>query len=829
MAKISVAIPAFRTGFLVEAISSVLTQSFSDFELLVSDDSPDGSVSELVRRFRDPRIQLVEGPRRGMAANSAHLWRLASAPLLKFVHDDDKLYPDALAELHRVMEKDERHLFVFSHRDVIDEYGRVIRRPQHFGGDSWMQFELPAIADFTVRRLLNPAGEPTTTLIRRSAFPDASALHRFEGFEISHLIDAAFLLNAREGCAAASIHRLCAVREHKDQVSSNRAASGYSPGLYEWELLIRGAVQSGKVKPDAGLAGLPRLNALYRRRGVGLPEIDRFRAGLTHLEKRLAAGRTDVLDDEFKAALEFAEQTIALRAQQPPGVSFAPYEHVAEQRARVVVDQMTRRRAKGSAWLPERPDKTLRVEAVVGSRVIGQTIANLPREELRGIGAGEYGFDLVFEEPVLGDEMPVLRVVLDEEEFTAGNFKFSPLEETVQPNRGSEVVLREHARFTAPGSEFEEFQPSILADRPKLVGGEDPLVLAFYLSQFHAIPENDLNWGPGFTEWRQLARGAPRFPGHYQPRIPRDLGFYNLLDPEAMRRQVEMAFAAGVGGFAFYYYWFDRKRVLEQPIEQFLASDLDMPFILIWANENWTRAWDGGDRDVLLEQRYRPEDEDALLADLARHMLDRRYIRIGGRPLFVIYNVAALPDGAKTLERWRRKWESEFGLQPLVFMAQVFHIEDPRPFGLDGALEFPPHKITRRVPSRAVLDAFSSDFKGSVMPYDAVTNESLTEPPPDYPLIKTAIPNWDNDARRPNRGVSIEHSSPQKYEAWLQSLIERAIDAPLHGRPVVGVNAWNEWAEGAYLEPDVHYGAAYLNATARALKGAILKKNGERS
>jgi len=826
MAKVTVGIPAYRTEFLVEAVSSALTQSFADFELLISDDSLDLSVSELVARFRDPRIRLIEGPRQGPARNSAHVWANAASPFVKFLHDDDRLYPQALEELLRVMEKDARHLFAFSHRDVIDAFGRTIRQPQHFQGQDWMQFQLPVIAEYLASRVINPVGEPTTMLIRREAFPTADFLHSFAGFEIHRLVDLAVVLNSvgRAGCAAASTQRLCAVRQHGAQLNSDRERPGFAASLYEWEIGIRGAVQTRLVSPKAAVAGLAALDDLYRQKGAGFEEIDRFRAALPQLRARLGGGRTDALDDDFAAAVAQAEAAAARGSGRVANAPADVYKQGEQQRARLVVDRLSRRRTRGWAWVPETPEKPVRIEVLVDGRVIGQQVANLERTDLRDIGTGRYGFEFAFEEPILGDGLPTFRAVLDEEEFSAGAFTYSPMDETPAPAGGAgSIAVREHTKFTAPGPDFEAFRPDLLADRSALTSAGDPLVLAFYLSQFHAIPENDLNWGPGFTEWRQLARGAPRFPGHYQPRIPRDLGFYNLLDPAVMRRQAELARAAGVGAFAFYYYWFDGKRVLERPIEQFLQSDLAMPFLLIWANENWTRTWDGGDRDILLEQRYRAEDEDALLADLARHMRDPRYLRLEGRPLFVIYRLLAIPEPEKTLERWRRKWERDHGLNPLIFMSQTFDAEDPRPYGLDGAMEFPPHKLTARVRKHEVLEAFSGDFQGIVTGYDDVIRASLDEPAPAFPLIKSAIPSWDNDSRRPNRGHTVAGSTPQKYKAWLQALVERAIDLPLFGRPVVAVNAWNEWAEGAYLEPDVHYGSAYLNATARALRDAVAR------
>ena len=374
-------------------------------------------------------------------------------------------------------------------------------------------------------------------------------------------------------------------------------------------------------------------------------------------------------------------------------------------------------------------------------------------------------------------------------------------------------LTSEHVKFTHRGNAYEDFDPTILDGvRP------DVKVLAFYLPQFHAIPENDEFWGKGFTEWRQIARGLPRFPGHYQPRVPSDLGFYDLTDEAVLRRQAALAKAAGIHGFGFYYYWFDGRRVLEQPVERFLAaSDIEMPFMLIWANENWTRTWDGLNGEILLRQSYDPKDEAALLADLARHFADPRYIRLDGRPFFIIYQPRHVPDARRTFARWRAHWKAEFGLEPVIFMAQTFGVEDPREFGLDGAIEFPPHKVTRHFAGRPVPDAFSSGFSSRVIKYDDIAATSLDEPEPAYPLIKTIVPSWDNDARRPMRGTIVEASTPQKYQDWLFELVRRAKAKPILGESIVAVNAWNEWAEAAYLEPDVYFGSAYLNATARAL------------
>jgi glycosyltransferase involved in cell wall biosynthesis len=276
-----------------------------------------------------------------------------------------------------------------------------------------------------------------------------------------------------------------------------------------------------------------------------------------------------------------------------------------------------------------------------------------------------------------------------------------------------------------------------------------------------------------------------------------------------------------VNGFAYYYYWFNKQRVLEEPLDMLLASDVEMPFLIIWANENWTRTWDGSESEVLLRQDYREEDEQELLSDLARHFKDPRYIKVDGRPLFIIYNPAAVPDPLVTIARWRKSLQDSHDVDPLIFMAQTFGRRDPRPYGLDGAIEFPPHKLSDTLPGRATPDAYSSDFQGRVIDYDDFCRVSLSEEEPEFPLIKTVVPSWDNECRRPNRGLSLEDSSPEKYQRWLQILIERSIERPVIDTPIVAINAWNEWAEGAYLEPDVYFGAAYLNATARAYVTAV--------
>ncbi len=368
-------------------------------------------------------------------------------------------------------------------------------------------------------------------------------------------------------------------------------------------------------------------------------------------------------------------------------------------------------------------------------------------------------------------------------------------------------------RASRPGAYFEEFQPvpAQAVRRARL--------LAYYLPQFHAIPENDAWWGKGFTDWTNLARALPRFVGHLQPRIPRDLGHYSLDDPSTLRRQIEFARGAGLSGFVFYTYWFNGQRLLEKPLEQLLAdSTLDFPFCAMWANENWTRRWDGLEREVLIEQEYQPRDDAAFVACFARLFADPRYIRVAGRPLLMIYRVTLIPDAKTRIAKWREMFRELHGEDPVLVMAQSLGDYDPQPYGLDGAVEFPPHKLSQETARiEKSLDLLDPDFSATVHDYQALAQTSLALPPPDYPLIKTIVPGWDNDARREGRGLVLHDTSPAKYQAWLEKLADYSVQNPFFGEQIICVNAWNEWAEGAYLEPDVHFGAAFLNATGRAL------------
>lgn len=346
-----------------------------------------------------------------------------------------------------------------------------------------------------------------------------------------------------------------------------------------------------------------------------------------------------------------------------------------------------------------------------------------------------------------------------------------------------------------------------------------PRVLAFYLPQFHPFPENDAWWGKGFTEWTNVSKAQPQFLGHYQPRLPADLGYYDLRLPEVMAQQVTLARNAGIAGFCFHYYWFDGKRLLERPLDAYLADpSLDLPFALCWANENWTRRWDGDESNVLIGQNHSPEDDLAVFRDMARYMADPRYVRVGGKPILVVYRPELLPDSKATTERWRGL-ARELGLGELaLYCTTAFGFADYQSHGFDGLIDFPPHGIDKGQITDKVTPLHGS-FQGEVYDYATVAADKLAAlKTADPNFVPTVMPGWDNQARKPGGGKVFHGADPVLYRDWLSGALAHVAAAKPTDEALVFVNAWNEWGEGAYLEPDRWFGHAYLHATAAALK-----------
>lgn len=356
-----------------------------------------------------------------------------------------------------------------------------------------------------------------------------------------------------------------------------------------------------------------------------------------------------------------------------------------------------------------------------------------------------------------------------------------------------------------------------------------PAVMAFYLPQFHTIPENDKWWGNGFTEWTNVKKAQPLFTGHYQPRVPLNNHYYCLDNRDTLLWQAELMSRYGVDGMCFYHYWFSGKQLLQTPINILLAnSDINMPFCLSWANEPWTRAWDGGDKEVLMAQDYGDKsDWQAHFDYLIKVFQDPRYIRVNGKPMFIIYRAASIPCLAEMLDYWRTLALAHglIGIH-FVMMNTVFNDPSSR-IGFDAELDFEPmHTIghdlkgivrywrSLSIRGRRFLNRFWPTRK---QPEDQISYQTIWQRILARPLrpgrYAGAFVDWDNTPRKAERGLVMHGASPESFSYYFTKQYQRCRQQHI---PFLFINAWNEWAEGTYLEPDSRHGYGYLEAIKQA-------------
>ena len=372
-------------------------------------------------------------------------------------------------------------------------------------------------------------------------------------------------------------------------------------------------------------------------------------------------------------------------------------------------------------------------------------------------------------------------------------------------------------------------------------------LIAFYLPQFHPIPENDEWWGTGFTEWTNVTKAQRLFKGHYQPRLPADLGYYDLRVPEVREAQAELARSAGIEGFCYYHYWFGGKRLLERPFNEVVASGKpDFPFCLCWANQTWTGIWHGAPGRILIEQKYPgSEDNRKHFLALREALLDERYLRVEGRPVFVVYRPKELPDARSFIQQWQNL-AVQNGLPGIHFVAHLSPSEavwDFRSYGFSSstivgnlhAFNLPLREVIRRRDARGSAEKVrhaegargEKAFEGvvhqwlwrryrsyagkfsNVKPYRHALPfmlDGCSEQPDVYP---TVTPNWDNTPRSNTRGFVLHDSTPELFRSHVREALDLVKLRPVENR-VIFVKSWNEWAEGNYLEPDQRFGHDYL-------------------
>jgi glycosyltransferase involved in cell wall biosynthesis/SAM-dependent methyltransferase len=364
-------------------------------------------------------------------------------------------------------------------------------------------------------------------------------------------------------------------------------------------------------------------------------------------------------------------------------------------------------------------------------------------------------------------------------------------------------------------------------ERRTSLAGKAVRLIAFYLPQYHPIPENDRWWGKGFTEWNNVAKANPRFSGHYQPHIPGDLGFYDLRSPEVRKKQANLAREYGIEGFCYWHYWFSGKRLLEGPFNEVLNSgEPDYPFCLAWANENWTRTWDGMDKEILQKQEYGEEEDDETHFNyLVKAWIDPRALKIDDKPIFLIYRPADMPDVGKTIKLWR-DLAKQAGIKDLYMIAIRTGFENGEfvwtEKGFDGELIFQPNfgHFGEKLMSTMHLKGCEHTSDMVIKYEDAwrIMAEASAGTAERNDLYASVVPSWDNSPRRKQNAYILYQSSPEEYQKWLYVETARIENRPPDKR-MVFINAWNEWAEGNHLEPDRKFGLAYLKATRNVCTG----------
>ena len=355
-------------------------------------------------------------------------------------------------------------------------------------------------------------------------------------------------------------------------------------------------------------------------------------------------------------------------------------------------------------------------------------------------------------------------------------------------------------------------------------------LISFYLPQYHTIEENNRWWGKGFTEWTNVKKAKSQFAGHQIHKPSESIGYYDLRESNIKQKQADLAAQYGIYGFCYYYYWFAGKKLLETPLQQILKTGKpDFPFCVCWANENWTRRWDGLDEEVLIAQDHRDDNDVAFIEDLIPILKDERYIKIDGKPLLVIYRTGLFPDIKKSAGIWRKVAKSN-GLKGL-YLVRVEGIEEglePSEIDFDAAIEFAPdwRQLGEPVNNRKFL--YEDTIKDSsiyqkktptVADYDQVIERIISRDVPNYKYFRGVFPSWDNSPRRGKVGTIFFGSSPDKFCYFLKEQIKNTIDNKLlkFTEKIIFINAWNEWGEGCHLEPDTIYGTAWLEAVKSAL------------
>lgn len=803
--KISVILTSYNhEKYLHEAVESVLNQTFADFDFIIWDDGSSDGSWDIIKKYSDPRIRsfINATEQRGSPIRSA-LSKIAARDYIAIQHSDDIWEPEKLEKQVSFLDAHPEIGAVFSWAHIIDENGYPFQDPSHF---YYKIFEQPNRSRFEWLNFFFYHGNALchpSVLIRKQCYDDCG-LYRYGlpqtgdfdmwvrlcmKYDIHVLPERLVRFRIRENEKNVSGNRLDArirwqfeylkILENYRGISTLEELKKVFPSAAKYEgtgdndlKFILGMVAL-ETKPN-NLAELFGLNLLFEFfNDPALARESKESHDIRHTDFFLLTAGRDVFSvgkiEDLTAQINQNEKTIQAIAQElleiKSGMTWDIYQFIIQMRVKLFPSGSRQERF---VHLLISAKQTLHVDGLW--KLLQKSYSKLKKN----VGRVKTSFV-----------------------FTISS---------INPFQGLKNEDSQKGQFVS--MKANDVDPKDVAAK----------VIAFYLPQFHPIPENDIWWGKGFTEWTNVSKAVPNFVGHYQPHIPGELGHYDLRLPEVQEQQVALAKKYGIFGFCFYYYWFHGKRLLERPIDQYLANPhLDLPFCLCWANENWTRRWDGAEHDILIAQEYNEEQYKHFIRDISIHFPDPRYIRVDGKPMLLVYRVNLLPDAQKASEIWRTECR-RLGIGEIYLMAvQSFGITDPRPFGFDAAVEFPPSHLGEAEISRKAVKITNPNFKGKIFDYNLAVRSMLAKKQGDYTYFKSVMPSWDNTARKQNDAHIFVNSSPAAYQEWLEKVVKHSQKSLPADRRYVFVNAWNEWAEGTHLEPDRRYGYAYLQATSDAI------------
>lgn len=829
MPKISVILTSFNhADYLREAVESVLNQTFSDFELLLWDDASQDNSWEIINEYQDRRIKAYRNERqmRGIWGINKAITEISSGEYIAIHHSDDVWQPEKLAKQVAFLDSHPDVGAVFTQAQAIDSEGLNFNQENHFYTDI---FDQPNRTRFEWLRFFFLQGNALchpSVLIRKSCYAECG-LYRYGlaqlgdfdmwvrlclKFEIHILQERLTRFRVLPGEANTSGNRpevQLRVYYEYFQVLNNfsnsldindllkifpEAEEYCQGGKSDFKFALANIALKFKPFRFAELFGLNLLFEIIQSPEEALrlrneksfdyksfikltAEYDPFGIKLLRERDGQIAERDgqiaerDRLITQLNQSLAEREVQIAVLSKSIKDI----YQSISWRiTAPVRFMSSNIRKMSPAFWRPA---------------AILQTGVNLRESFRNAIGCFR-------REGFIGVKTRVARVLKNFVQTT--RVKFS--------NRQVPVI---------PRIDFDETKDAFIDFNQNPPVESVVKLIAFYLPQFHPFPENDAWWGKGFTEWSNVGKATPNFKGHYQPHCPIHFGYYDLRIPEVMVEQARLAKQYGLYGFNYYFYWFDGKILIDKPLEMMLDNlEVDIPFCLTWANENWSRRWDGQENDVLIAQNHCDSDSLAFIRHLIKYFKDSRYIKIDDKPVLIIYRANIIPNIANTAQLWRDE-VIKHGLSGLYLIcAQTFGIRGPEEFGFDASLEFPPHTV-QSSDIKNEVEIINPDFQGHVYGYDQVVEKAIGVEEPTYKLFRTAMLSWDNTARKQNHSHIFHYFSLLLYKQWLSSICNYVYRNKKYSsnEKIVFINAWNEWAEGTHLEPDRKYGYGYLQAT----------------